>query len=58
VKSNKLLVKKNRTATFLVIFERLFLQIDSLDSHTLYTRIRGNFQKDHLGHQKKKEITF
>jgi len=31
VSVSKLLVKKNGTAKFLIIFEQLFLQIDSLD---------------------------
>jgi len=33
---NKLLVKKNGTAKFLVFFERLFIQIDSLDFNNFF----------------------
>jgi len=37
---------------------QIFHFLTTPHSYTLYTRIRGKFQKDHLGHQEEKKNAF
>jgi len=53
-----LIIKLSKTSRDIDHKNRLTGVVFDCTSHTLYTRIRKNFLKNYLGHQKEEEITF